>query len=155
MLARADQIEPGCVDCLNLPGFLELSRQPQYAWTTIFHAAVEQTWIHDICDQTTNSPCSVHVLEWVATVTHYDCETTVNEMLARQSRQMLLKAMPRSICLDFVDIHYPGHQRSPTELCHTTPTMAPASTIATAPRSSSLRASRSSSRSPGCTVTKP
>lgn len=35
---------------------------------------------------------------------------------------MILGTGPRTICLDFVDIHYHGcHHRDPGELCHTTP----------------------------------
>jgi len=107
---------------LPVPGVEGRTLDPEDAWVTILHAAVEQTSIHDICKQTTKTPCSDRVLEWLATVDHKQFEHAVNETLARQARQMLLKATPRSICLDFVDIHYHGHHhRSPTELCRTTP----------------------------------
>lgn len=107
---------------LPIPGVAGRTLDPDDAWETVLHAAVEQTSIHDICDQTTKTPCSDRVLEWLATVNHDEFEAAVNETLACQARQMLLKPTPRSICLDFVDIHYHGHhQLSPTELYHTTP----------------------------------
>lgn len=107
---------------LPIPGVEGRTLDPADGWATVLHAAVEQTSVHDICSQTTNSPCSDRVLEWLATVDHDEFETVLNEVLTRQARQMLLKATPRSICLDFVDIHYHGHHhRSSTELCRTTP----------------------------------
>ncbi|WP_114578608.1 ISH3 family transposase [Saliphagus sp. LR7] len=107
---------------LPVPGVEGRALDPEKAWAAVLSAAVEQTSIHDICAQTINTPCSDRVLEWLATVDHLQFENAVNDILARQAQQMLLKATPRSICLDFVDIHYHGrHHLSPTELCRTTP----------------------------------
>jgi hypothetical protein len=95
---------------------------PDDAWPAVLHAAVEQTSIHDITKQTTDTPCSDRVLEWLATVDHDEFEDAVNNALARQSQQMLLGVALRSICLDFVDIHYHGrHHLTKAELCSTTP----------------------------------
>ena len=106
---------------LPIPGVEGRTLDPDDGWATVLHAAVEQTSIHDICTQTTNTPCSDRVLEWLATVDHNQFEDAVNDAFARQARQMLLTATPRSICLDFVDIHYHGrHHRKKNELCHPT-----------------------------------
>ena len=91
---------------LPIPGVEGRILDPDNAWATVLHAAVEQTSIHDICTQTTKTPCSDRVLEWLATVIHDEFEDAVNDALARQARQMLLGVALRSICLDFVDIHY-------------------------------------------------
>lgn len=107
---------------LPIPGVEGRTLDPDDGWATVLHAAVEQTSIHDICDQTTDTPCSDRVLEWLATVDHDEFEIALNDLLSRQARQMLLKATPRSICLDFVDIHYHGrYHLTKTELCTTTP----------------------------------
>ena len=110
------------LNSLPIPGVEGRTLDPDDAWATVLHAAVEQTSVHNICEQTTDTPCSDRLLEWLATVDHDEYEDAVNDALAHQARQMLLKATPRSICLDFVDIHYHGrHHRTKTELCHTTP----------------------------------
>jgi hypothetical protein len=107
---------------LPIPGVEGRTLDPDDGWATVLHAAVEQTSIHDICDQTTDTPCSDRVLEWLETVDHDQFEEAVNDALTRQARQMLLKATPRSICLDFVDIHYHGrYHLTKAELCKTTP----------------------------------
>ena len=107
---------------LPIPGVEGRTLDPQDGWATVLQAAVEQTSVHDVTKQTANTPCSDRVLEWLATVNHEEFEDAVNEALATQARQMLLKATPRSICLDYVDIHYHGcHFRTPAELCRTTP----------------------------------
>ena len=107
---------------LPISGVEGRTLDPDDGWATVLHAAVEQTSIHDICDQTTDIPCSDRVLEWLATVDHDEFEIALNDLLSRQARQMLLKATPRSICLDFVDIHYHGrYHLTKTELCTTKP----------------------------------
>jgi len=95
---------------------------PKKGWQTVLHASVEQTSIHAITDQTTKTPCSDRVLEWLGTVVPDEFERAVNDQLAEQARTMLVAKTPRTVCLDFVDRHYHGHYyRVPTELCTTTP----------------------------------
>ena len=112
----------GYLTVLPIRGVEGRTLDPDDAWATVLHAAVEQTSIHDITEQTTDTPCSDRVLEWLATVDHDLFEDAVNDALARQARQMLLKATPRNICLDFVDIYCHGrHHLTKAELCTTTP----------------------------------
>lgn len=107
---------------LFIPGVEGRTLDPLMGWKTVLQASVEQSSIHSITDQTTNTPCSDRVLEWLGTVVPEEFERAVNELLAKQVKTMLLAKTPRTVCLDFVDLHYHGlHYRVPTELCTTKP----------------------------------
>ena len=110
----------------------------------MLQAADERTSVRDVTEQTTNTPRSDRVLEWLSTVSHEEFEDAVNETLAAQAQQILLKATLKNICLNFVGINSHGyhHHRMPAELCRTTPAMASVSAIAIAQFSLSVTTSQ-------------
>ncbi|SEP28806.1 Transposase DDE domain-containing protein [Halogranum amylolyticum] len=88
---------------------------------TLLQAAVEQTSIKAVSDDTRGTYSDDYTLTQLHTVPAEELERLANHLL-RQQATMILGPTPRIICLDFVDIQYHGCSHlTDGELCHTTP----------------------------------
>jgi|GEM_PF-2119064 len=87
-------------------------------WAVVILAAVNQTSIWEVCDETDETPCDDVVMDWLHTLDRGWLEFTANLLFRRLAMTILDPSRSRIVSIDFVDNPYHGtHYEDDGELC--------------------------------------